>query len=149
MTEDPASRRLNGGNPSRYILHIIPMAAPQVVTTVNGPAITHSSDFALVNASKPAAAGEILPLFATGSGPVRGVVTGQPFPSNPAAAVNFPVQVIVNGNPAEVIGAVAYPGSVDGYQVNFRLPADIAKGSATIQVSAAWIPSGSVMIPVQ
>jgi len=149
MAEDPANRRLNGGNPNRYIIHIIPMTAPQIVTTANGAAITHSSDFSQVNASKPAAAGEILSLFATGLGPVQGVATGQPFPSNPPAAVNSPVQVMANGKPAEVIAAVGYPGSVDGYQVNFRLPADIAKGSAAIQVSAAWTPSVPVAIPVQ
>ena len=43
MAEDPANRRLNGGNPSRYILYIIPMTVPQIVTTADGPAITHSS----------------------------------------------------------------------------------------------------------
>jgi uncharacterized protein (TIGR03437 family) len=149
MAEDPANRRINGGGPGQIVLHIIPMIVPQIATTANGPAITHSSDFSLVNASKPAGVGEILSLFATGLGPVRGVVTGQPFPSNPVAAVNSPVQVIVNGNPAEVLGAVGYPGAVDGYQVNFRLPAGIAKGSATIRVSAAWIPGASVNIPVQ
>ncbi len=149
MAEDPANRRLNGGNPNRYYLHIIPMTVPQIATTPNGPAITHSSDFSIVNASKPAAAGEILSLFATGLGPVRGVVAGQSFPSNPVAAVNSPVQVMVNGNSAEVIGAAGYPGSTDGYQVNFRLPADIAKGSAAIQVSAAWISSAPVSISVQ
>jgi uncharacterized protein (TIGR03437 family) len=56
---------------------------------------------------------------------------------------------MVNGNPAEVISAVGYPGATDGYQVNFRLPADIAKGSATIHVSAAWISSVPVTISVQ
>src|SRR5579859_6507121 len=112
MAEDPANRRLNGGNPNRYIVHIIPMTVPQIVSTANGPAITHSSDFSLVSAPKPAAAGEILSLFATGLGPVRGVATGQPFPSNPVAPDNSPVQVMVNGNPAEVIGAVGYPGSL-------------------------------------
>jgi hypothetical protein len=148
MAEDPANRRTNGGNAGQCVLHIIPLMVPQIVTTANGPAITHS-DFSLVTASKPAAAGEILSLFATGLGPLRGVVTGDPFPSNPPAPVNSPVQVIVNGNPAEVIGAVGYPGSVDGYQVNFRLPADIAKASATIQVSAAWITGTPVSITVQ
>ena len=149
MAEDPANRRLNGGNPNRYFLHIIPMTVPQIVATPNGPAITHSSDFSLVNASKPAAAGEILSLFATGLGPVRGVVTGQPFPSNPVAAVNSPVQVMVNGNPAEVIGTAGYPGSVDGYQVNFSLPTDAPRGTVSIQVSAAWISSAPVTIAVQ
>jgi hypothetical protein len=149
MAEDPANRRLNGGNPSRYILHIIPMTVPQIVTTANGPAIIHSTNFSFVNASNPAVAGEILSLFATGLGPVRDLETGQPFPSNPLATINSPVQVIVNGSPAEVIDAVGYPGSIDGYQVNFRLAKDIAKGSARIQVSAAWITGTPVSIPVQ
>jgi hypothetical protein len=149
MGEDPANRRINGGSMGQCVLHVIPMTVPQIVTTTNGPAITHSSDFSVVNAAKPAAAGEILSLFATGLGPVRGVATGQPFPSNPPANVNSPVAVMVNGKPAEVIGAVGYPGAVDGYQVNFRLSSDIAKGLATIQVSAAWIPSAPVNIPVQ
>jgi hypothetical protein len=149
MAEDPSNRRLNGGNPSRYILHIIPMTVPQIVITANGPAITHSGDFSLVTASKPAVAGEILSLFATGLGPVRGVVTGQPFPSNPPAAVNSPVQVMVNGNASEIIGAVGYPGAVDGYQVNFRVPSGTAKGTVSIQVTAAWISSSPVGITVQ
>ena len=149
MAEDPANRRLNGGNQNRYFLHIIPMTVPQIVTTASGPAIVHSVDFSLVTASKPAAAGEILSLIATGLGPVRGVVTGQPFPSNPVAAVNSPVHVLVNGTLAEVLGAVGYPGSLDGYQVNFRMPSDTAKGPASIQVSAAWISSAEVTIAVQ
>ena len=149
MAEDPANRRLNGGTPNRFIAHIIPMTVPQIVTTANGPAITHSVDFSLVNASKPAAQGEILSLFATGLGPVRGAVTGQPFPSNPVAGVNSPVEVLVNGNPAEVIGAVGYPSSVDGYQVNFRVPSDTPKGTASIQVTAAWVSSSPVSIVVQ
>ena len=149
FAEDPANRRLNGGNPSRYILHIIPMLVPQIVITANGPAITHSSDFSLVNASNPAAAGEILSLFASGLGPVRDVVTGQPFPATPPAPVNSPVQVIVNGTPSDVIGAFGYPGSIDGYQVNFRVPPDAAKGSALIQITGAWVPSAAVSIPVQ
>ena len=148
MAEDPANRRLNGGNPNRYILHIIPMTVPQIVTTPGGPAITHS-DFSLVTALKPAAAGEILSLFATGLGPVRGIVTGQPFPSNPVAAVNSPVQVMVNGEPGQVTAAVGYPGALDGYQVNFRVPPDTTKGTASIQVTAAWVSSSPVNIAVQ
>jgi hypothetical protein len=149
VAEDPANRRVNGGLAGQCILHVIPLAVPQIVITPNGPAITHSTDFSLVNASKPAAAGEILSLFATGMGPVTGVVTGQPFPSSPAAAVNSPVQVTINGNPAEVLGAVGYPGSVDGYQVNFRVPSDAAKGLASVQVTAAWIAGAAVNMTIQ
>jgi uncharacterized protein (TIGR03437 family) len=150
VVEDPASRRTIGGAKRSYVLHLIPMSVPQIVTTANGPAVTHSSDFSPVTASKPAASGEILSLFATGLGPtVPGVDPGQPLPSSPQAAVNSPVEVTVNGKPAEVLAAVGYPGTVDGYQVNFRVPPDTVKGVATIQVSAAWVAGAPVRITVQ
>jgi uncharacterized protein (TIGR03437 family) len=59
------------------------------------------------------------------------------------------VEVTVNGQPAEVLGAVGYPGAVDGYPVSFRMPPDTAKGEAAIQVSAAWVPSTAVAIAIQ
>jgi len=150
IAEDPANRRQNGGLPSRYFLHVIPMTAPQIAITPNGPAIVHSGDFTVVSATRPAIAGEVLSLFATGLGPVVPAVDpGQPFPANPLPIVNSPVQVLVNGNSAEVLGAVGYPGSVDGYQVNFRVPPDTPKGTASIQVTAAWIAAPPVSIAVQ
>jgi hypothetical protein len=150
MAEDPANRRTNGGGTSRYFLHLIPVFVPQIVITASGPAVTHSSDFTLVSTSRPASAGEILSLFATGLGPtVPSVDFGQPFPLSPAAAVNSPITVTVNGKPVEFLAAVGLPGAVDGYQVNFRMPADIAKGTATVQVSAAWIAGAPVSIAVQ
>jgi len=150
MAEDPANRRIYGGKPLSFIIHVIPMLVPQIVNTANGPAVVHSSGFTLVSASKPAAAGEILSLFATGLGPTLPAVDpGLPFPSNPLAAVNSPVTVTVNGKPADVLAAVGYPGSTEGYQVNFRMPPDAAKGSAIIQVSAAWVAGAPVSIVVQ
>jgi uncharacterized protein (TIGR03437 family) len=151
MAEDPSNRRLyHQAGIFRFTLHIIPMYVPQIVTTPNGPAVVHSNDFSLVTASKPAAAGEILSLFATGLGPVNpGVDPGQPFPSSPLAAVNSPVGVTVNGKPAEVLAAVGYPGAVDGYQINFRVPDGATPGLASIQLTSAWIAGPSVNIPVR
>jgi uncharacterized protein (TIGR03437 family) len=150
LAEDPANRRLNGGGTQRWIAHLVPMSVPQIMITAGGPAVTHSSDFSLVTSSKPAAAGEVLSLFATGLGPtVPAVDPGQPFPSSPPATVNSPIEVKVNGNSAEVLGAVGFPGSLDGYQVNFRVPPGTAKGVATIQVSAAWIAGTAARIAVQ
>jgi hypothetical protein len=150
IAEDPANRRRNGGGHIRSVLYVIPMLRPQVVITANEPAITHSNDFSPVSAWEPAAAGEILSLFATGLGPTRpGMDPGQPFPSSPLAAVNSPVEVTVNGQAAEVLSAVGSAGAVDGYQVNFRMPANTAKGAATIQLTAAWIPGAPVSVPVQ
>jgi uncharacterized protein (TIGR03437 family) len=150
MAEDPANRRINGGGRILFFLHVIPMDRPQFANTPQGPAVTHASDFTVVSASKPAVAGEILSLFATGLGPtVPAVDPGQPFPSSPLAAVNSPVEVMVNGQPAEVMAAVGFPGSVNGYQVNFRLPADSAKGTASLQVSSAWITGAPASITIQ
>jgi uncharacterized protein (TIGR03437 family) len=150
ITENPANRRLNGGGAQQWVVHLIPMERPEIIIGPAGPAITHSSDFSVVSTSKPAAAGEILSLFASGLGPVKpGVDPGQPFPSSPPANVNSPIEVSVNGKAAEVLSAVGYPGAVDGYQVNFRVPPDTAKGLASIQVSAAWIAGSQVSFPVQ
>ena len=150
QAEDPSMRRVNGGGRGTYVIHLIPMFRPEVLITPSGPAIAHSSDFSLVTASKPAAAGEILSLFATGLGPTRpGVDPGQPFPPNPLVAVTSPVEVTVNGRSAEVLAAVGFPGAVDGYQVNFRVPPDTPRGPATVQVSSAWIAGPAVSIAVQ
>ena len=150
IAEDPANRRRNGGGRVRFLLTVFPRSAPQIVATSSGPAVTHSADFSLVNATKPAAPGEILSLFVTGLGPVRpGVDPGKAFPASPLAAVNSPVDIAVNGKFAEVLAAVGLPGAVDGYQVNFRVPSDAAKGTATIQVTAAWIAGPVVSIPIQ
>ena len=90
-------------------------------------------------------------MFATGLGAVAGAIDpGKPFPASPLAVVNSPVDVLVNGVAAEVLAAVGYPGSTDVYQVNFRVPAGVPLGSpASVQVSAAWITSSPVSIPVQ
>ena len=150
IAEDPANRRRNGGSRFRAVLQLIPLSAPQIVITANGPAVSHSSDFALVSTSRPAAPGEVLSLFATGLGPtLPGVDPGKPFPASPLAAVNSPVEVLVNGRPAEVTAAVGYPGAVDGYQVNFRVPSETARGTATVQVTAAWIAGSEVRIVIQ
>lgn len=152
-TEDPANRRLYGGGSQQglqMMLSLIPMFRPEIQATPTGPAVVHSSDFSLVTTAKPAKAGEILSLFATGLGPVRAKVDpGRPFPTSPLALVNSPVEVMVNGNSAEVLAAVGYPGSVDGYQVNFRVPDGMSPGMAILQVIAAWIPSSAVSIAIQ
>jgi hypothetical protein len=68
IMEDPANRRRNGGGTQRWIAHLIPMSAPQIVTTASGPAVLHA-DFSPVTAAKPARPGEVLIVQATGLGP--------------------------------------------------------------------------------
>ena len=122
---------------------------PEIAIASGAPAVTHS-DFTLVTTSKPATGGEILSIFAAGLGPTDpSVYPGQPFPSSPAAQVNSPVDVTVNGKPPEVLAAAGYPGAVDGYQINSRVPPDTARGVAVIQLSAAWVAARALNIEVQ
>ncbi|SPF46438.1 hypothetical protein SBA4_3530011 [Candidatus Sulfopaludibacter sp. SbA4] len=170
MTEDPSYRRALPSGHRLMVLQIIPLERPEVVLTANGPAVVHSSDFSLVATAKPAKAGEILSLIATGLGPtqtpcpstggtggtagttctgVTVVEPGDPFPAAPLALVNSPVSVTVGGQPAEVLYAGGYPGTTDTYQVNFRMPAGVPSGAASLQVSAAWIAGSAVSIAAQ
>src|SRR5215831_2845032 len=141
--EDPAYRRINadaGGNKRHGVLYIVPVTQPQILSTPNGAAVLHASDGTVVTAARPAKAGELLSLFASGLGPTRpGVDPGQPFPSDPLQIVNSPVQVLVNGNAADVLYAGGYPGAVDGYQVNFRVPNNTSPGQAALQLTSSWL----------
>ncbi len=149
MTEDPANRRLNGGAAQKFIIQIFPMTRPEVLVNSGAPLVFHG-DFTPVTTAKPAEAGEVLILFASGLGATRpGVDPGQPFPSDKPQVANSPVQVLVNGTPNDALYAGGYPGATDIYQVNFRVPAGTANGSASIQLTVAWIPGGAVRIPIR
>jgi uncharacterized protein (TIGR03437 family) len=125
------------------------MSAPQIVTTASGPSVFHS-DLSPVIAAKPAKAGEVLIVAATGLGPtVPGVDPGQPFPTDSLFQVNSPVDVTVNGRPAEVISNIGWPGLVDTYRIDFRVPDGTTAGMASIQITAAWIAGTAVGIAVQ
>jgi hypothetical protein len=150
--EDPSLRRAyaDGRGHRRGVLYLIPLIVPEFVATAGGaPALFHG-DFSPVTGSKPASAGEVLVGMARGLGPtVPGVDPGQPFPASPVQPVNSPVEVTVNGDSAEVINKVGWPGLMGTYRVDFRVLAGTTRGTAAIQLSAAWIQGPSVNVPVQ
>ncbi len=150
IMEDPANRRRNAVTGTwRWTAHLIPMSTPQILTASGGPALFHA-DFSPVTAARPARAGEVLIVQATGLGPtLPGVDPGQPFPTDANLPVNSPIAVTVNGQDAEVVAGVGWPGLVDTYRVDFRVPAGMAAGTASVQLSAAWIAGTPVRIAVQ
>ena len=149
MTEDPANRRINGGGNTRLLMRLIPASRPEVIQTASGPAVVHG-DSKLVSNANPAQGGEVLTLYATGLGPTTPSVDfGQPFPQGTAYPTNAPIEVLVNGQPADVLYAGGYPGAIDGYQVNFRLPAGLTAGTMVLQLTAAWIPGSEVRVAVK
>ena len=125
------------------------MTRPGILAGAGGPVVTHA-DFSPVTAAKPAKPGEVLVAKATGLGPtIPGVSVGQPFPLDRLQAVNSPIGVSVNGQSVQVVNAIGWPGLVDTYRVDFRVPEGTAGGAATVQISAAWITGPAVSIAVQ
>jgi uncharacterized protein (TIGR03437 family) len=143
-SEDPANRRSRNGGGWRFVLQLIPMATPAVVVTPNGPAVVHSKDFALVTVTNPAHPGEILTLFANGLGPLRPADD-----SNALRTANSPIEVTVNGVKSDMLYAGEYAPNSPALQVNFTLPPDTQAGTTSVQLSAAWIPGGTVQVPVR
>jgi uncharacterized protein (TIGR03437 family) len=150
VTENPANRRDNGGGPAAtFILHLIPLSHPAIAALTSGPSILHA-DLSPVTAAAPARSGEVLIVKATGLGPARpGIDPGQPFPLDARQEVNSPVEVFVNGQSAEVLNKIGWPGMSDTYRVDFRVPEGAGTGAAAIQLSVAWIPSPIVKMPIQ
>jgi hypothetical protein len=149
IAEDPANRRNNGGGRIFFLMQVIPYIVPNIVTSLSGPAVFHG-DFSPVNGGRPAKAGEILILKATGLGPTQpGVDLGQPFPPGVFQVVNGPVEVNVNGQPAHVFNALGWPGTVDTYRVDFRVPDRTTGVTAAIQLTASFVSSTPVSVPLQ
>jgi hypothetical protein len=148
--ENPINRRTFPSGVWTLVIQLLPLTTPEVVTISSGPLIVHANDFSPVTTAKPARAGEVLTLIASGLGPTRpGVDPGQLFPASPPQIVYSPIDVLVNGKAGEMLYAGGFPNTVDNYQVNFRLPGDIAAGLATVQISAAWVVGAEVKIPIQ
>jgi hypothetical protein len=149
VREDPAKRRINGGGKAIFLLHLLPMSRPEIITDSTGPAVVHANGFARVTPANPASAGETLILYATGLGPTRpGIDPGKPFSTTPSP-VNSPVEVSANGIPADVVFAGGYPGAVDGYHVSFRLPAGTPSGQVSLRLTAAFIAGPEAKIAVK
>jgi hypothetical protein len=63
--------------------------------------------------------------------------------------VTAPVTVTINDLPAAVSNQVGWPGTGDTYRLDVTLPSGIAAGTASVSISAAWIPGPEVKIPVR
>jgi len=110
-------------------------------------AVLHA-DGGPVGPARPAAAGDVLLLFANGLGPVtEKVPSGGASPAQPLALSLEAPTVTFGGVPGEVLFSGLAPGFVGLYQVNVRAPQGIPDGSATpLVVSAGGQPAPPVPI---
>ncbi len=122
----------SGGVAGNSIRADVRAAAPGIFVPVR-------ADGSLITADRPAAAGDVLIIYATGLGAVtQRIVTGAPAPADPLAGVTGSVTVRFGSVAAtEVFFAGLTPGFVGLYQINVRVPAGIPAGPATpLTVSA-------------
>lgn len=108
-------------------------------------AVVHA-DGSPVSSENPAAAGEVLVVYANGLGAVTGLVqSGQASPSNPPArTIQTPSGTLGGvGAPIEFSGLT--PGLVGLYQINVRVPANFPPGALTPLIVSL---GGQTAIPV-
>jgi uncharacterized protein (TIGR03437 family) len=114
-----------------------------------GPAAATLGNGSFLNSSNPVARGDVAVLYATGLGRVKGtVLTGQP--ATAAADCVNQVQVTLGGRAVAPDYAGITPGFVGLYQINVRIPADLAAtGDVPLKVTVAGVDSNTVTIAVK
>jgi len=104
-----------------------------------------------VTPSHPAKRGEILIAKAADLGPTRPEVpAGAPFPSQPSfAQVRARVDVLVDGKYAEVTNQFGWPGLVNLYRVDFRVPEKVSGGLVKAELVVQGASGPASMLYVQ
>jgi uncharacterized protein (TIGR03437 family) len=74
---------------------------------------------------------------------------GKPFPADPLPEVNSPLEVTVDGRPAEILLSIGRPNTIDRYRVDIRVPEGTTSGLATIHLTTAWIAGPEVTVAIQ
>jgi uncharacterized protein (TIGR03437 family) len=121
---------------------------PGIFTTNGQDAIAVFNDTnTLVTADKPAAAGDLLYFYAAGLGPVHNTpTTGAATPARPFADTTEQPAVTLNGQLCEFFYAGLAPNFAGIYQVNVRVPADLAPGNAALVISIGGATSPTVQL---
>ena len=76
------------------------------------------------------------------------VPNGQPFPDNPYAEVASPLQVRVDGVPAEILLKIGWPNKTNVYRVDFRIPENARSGSVVVEVTCGEIVGPPMQLPI-
>jgi len=130
-------------------------AEPAVFTrdqSGKGPGVVIDSRYQFVDASNPAAAGDVIVIYTTGLGEVTPKVeAGTPAPVDSLRPTATPVTVTVGGvSASQVLFAGLAPGFTGLYQVNVVIPAGVAAGDAVpVIISVGDRPGPVVTIAIR
>jgi len=144
---------LNGDDGAQQTIKLAPIAPG--IFAMNGQgagqgAILDTS-YGLVDSSNPATAGSIVQIYGTGLGVVTNPPnTGSPAPTTSLCETTTTPTVTIGGIKADVLFSGLAPGAIGEYQVNVRVPAGIAPGSAIpVVVSIGASVSNSVTMGIR
>ena len=143
VTEDPATRRTNGGNRSRFLVQLLPTFRPEILVGHNGRAVFHAADGRPVTVGHPATEGEELTLEARSLSP-SGLSAGG---GGQLAAGSL--EVVIDGHAAEVTAVASDPQAPDVHRISFVVPDGVALPLATLSLSVAWVSSTPVQFPTR
>ena len=102
-------------------------------------------DFRPVGPDNPVEPNSVVSLFLTGMGPIDPALgTNVPGTVPPALTVETP-QVLINGQPVQVLGSFYAPGLITGFQINI-VASDLPLGIYPIQVIAGGVASQESLI---
>lgn len=123
----------NALRPSDDVVIDVAIAAPGIFTSSGDgrgvAAALYASDQSLVSDQRPARSGDVVQIYASGLNGAAPAVT-------------------IGGRSAEVLFAGRAPGFVGLWQVNVRIPPDLPRGHAELQLSATGAASNVVTLPI-
>jgi uncharacterized protein (TIGR03437 family) len=129
----------------------VPTTQPGVFTFDGTTAAAlHAIGYGVISDASPAAAGEVIVLFATGLGATSNQPpTGTAAPLAPLAITNTLPQVTIGGKDAVVAYSGLAPFFVGLYQLNVVVPQGLSPGPAQVAVSIGGQQSNTALISVQ
>ena len=135
------------------------LAVPQVAATTNPGVFTYevggtgqakainqdgsaNGDGTVNGSDKPAPAGSVISVYATGLGAVTpAVAAGTPTPGGTLSTTVAPVTATIAGRTATVLWAGLAPGLIGTYQVNIMVPLSVPSGPARLALYADGVGS--------
>ncbi|MCB1021171.1 MAG: hypothetical protein KDC27_14665 [Acidobacteria bacterium] len=141
------------GVPSDLVSFPVVEAAPgmfQLPASIAGPgrAVAQNQDYSINTPSAPAAPGEALILYLTGTGPTDPPIpTGELAPSSPLAQLTLDTTVTIGGESAQILFAGAAPGFSGLTQINVIVPA-LTAGDHGVVVTVDGVDSPEMLVAV-
>ena len=137
--------RYQGQISAPVMMPVVP-ATPSLFTvdgTGGGNGAIVNQDGTINGGNTPAPHGSIVLLYATGAGVMTPAVDDGFITLNPPfAAPQFPIQVLIDGQPAEVLYAGTAPGIIAGViQINARIPDGASSGEVHVVIKAGGYTS--------